>query len=132
MLSGEGKAFCSGRDLSDAEPATEDAQSILADTFNPLFSRIRYFDLPTFAAVHGACLGVGLGIALACDVTIAPTAPGSDHRSLALAPFSTAAATIIWSIDSANIARSGTHLHRQTAEWHRGYGVGSGQPSGAG
>ncbi len=104
MLSGEGKAFCSGRDLSDAEPATEDAQSILADTFNPLFSRIRYLDLPTFAAVHGACLGVGLGIALACDVTIAPTAPGSDHRSLALAPFSTAAATIIWSIDSANIA----------------------------
>lgn len=71
MLSGEGKAFCSGRDLSDAEPATEDAQSILADTFNPLFSRIRYLDLPTFAAVHGACLGVGLGIALACDVTIA-------------------------------------------------------------
>lgn len=52
MLSGEGKAFCSGRDLSDAEPATEDAQSILADTFNPLFSRIRYLDLPTFAAVH--------------------------------------------------------------------------------
>ena len=71
MLSGEGKAFCSGRDLSDAEPATEDPQSILADTFNPLFSRIRYLDLPTFAAVHGACLGVGLGIALACDVTIA-------------------------------------------------------------
>ena len=30
--------------------------------------------------------------------------PGSDHRSHALAPFSTAAATIIWSIDSANIA----------------------------
>lgn len=104
MLSGEGKAFCSGRDLSDAEPATEDAQSILADTFNPLFSRIRYLDLPTFAAVHGACLGVGLGIALACDVTIAADSARSDHRSLALAPFSTAAATIIWSIDSANIA----------------------------
>jgi 2-(1,2-epoxy-1,2-dihydrophenyl)acetyl-CoA isomerase len=70
VLSGEGPAFCAGRDLSDADPANEDARAILADTYNPLLSRIHYFAVPTFAAVHGACLGVGLGLALACDVAI--------------------------------------------------------------
>jgi len=70
VLSGDGPAFCAGRDLSDAEPATEDARAILAATYNPLLRRLRYLALPTFAAVHGACLGVGLGLALACDVTV--------------------------------------------------------------
>jgi len=59
VLSGDGPAFCAGRDLSDAEPATEDARAILAATYNPLLRRLRYLALPTFAAVHGACLGVG-------------------------------------------------------------------------
>jgi len=36
--------------------------------FNPLIRRVREFAAPTFAAVQGACLGVGLGLALACDV----------------------------------------------------------------
>src|SRR5205807_9287925 len=36
LLRGEGKGFCAGRDLSDAEPLTEDGEAILRDSLNPL------------------------------------------------------------------------------------------------
>jgi enoyl-CoA hydratase/carnithine racemase len=67
ILRGEGRGFCAGRDLADAEPGAEDAEAILAE-INPLFSRVAGFPAPTFAGVHGPALGVGLGLALACDV----------------------------------------------------------------
>lgn len=68
LIRGEGAGFCAGRDLADATPGDEDAEAILEGIFNPIIKRIATFPAPTFAAVHGACLGVGLGIALACDV----------------------------------------------------------------
>lgn len=68
MIRGEGAAFSAGRDLADAHPGDEDAEDIIESIFNPLIKRIVAFPAPTFAAVHGACLGVGLGIALGCDV----------------------------------------------------------------
>ncbi len=68
LLRGEGNAFSAGRDLADADPGNEDAEAILEKIFNPVIRRIATFPAPTFAAVHGACLGVGLGLALACDV----------------------------------------------------------------
>ncbi len=71
LIRGEGRGFSAGRDLSGAEPLTEDAEAILAETFNPLMARLAEEPLPTIAAVHGACLGVGFGIAMACDIVIA-------------------------------------------------------------
>ncbi len=68
MIRGEGPSFCAGRDLADADPGNEDAERIVREIFNPLVRRLADFPAPTFAAVHGACLGVGLGLALACDV----------------------------------------------------------------
>lgn len=68
LIRGEGPGFCAGRDLADADPGNEDAEAILQGIFNPPIRRIAEFPAPTFAAVHGACLGVGLGVALACDV----------------------------------------------------------------
>lgn len=68
LIRGEGRGFCAGRDLAAADPAHEDATAILETVFNPLIRQIADFPAPTFAAVHGACLGAGLGIALACDV----------------------------------------------------------------
>lgn len=71
LITGAGKAFSAGRDLADAKPLEEDAQSILSEVFNPLITRIRSLKVPTFAAVNGAALGVGFGIAMACDVVTA-------------------------------------------------------------
>src|SRR5579862_7623722 len=68
FIRGEGPGFCAGRDLADADPGNEDAEKILQTVFNPVIHRLADFPAPTFAAVHGACLGVGLGLALASDV----------------------------------------------------------------
>lgn len=68
LIRGEGPGFSAGRDLAGAEPGKEDAEAILKTVFNPVIQSIADFPAPTFAAVHGPCLGVGLGIALACDV----------------------------------------------------------------
>lgn len=68
LIRGEGPGFSAGRDLAGAEPGKEDAETILKTVFNPVIQTIADFPAPTFAAVHGPCLGAGLGIALACDV----------------------------------------------------------------
>ena len=71
LIRGEGRAFCSGRDLSDADPLHEDGEAILRDHVNPVIERVYNLEVPTIAAVQGACLGIGLGLALACDVVYA-------------------------------------------------------------
>lgn len=71
VVRGAGRAFSAGRDLSNAEPLVEDAEAILADVFNPLIAKLRNLPMPTIAAVGGAALGVGFGIAMACDMIIA-------------------------------------------------------------
>jgi enoyl-CoA hydratase/carnithine racemase len=68
VLRAEGRAFCAGRDLSESDPRTEDGGQILRDTYNPLIAAIAAVPAPTLAAVQGACLGAGLGLALACDL----------------------------------------------------------------
>jgi enoyl-CoA hydratase/carnithine racemase len=71
ILRGEGRAFSAGRDLSVVDPATDDAERVVAEIANPLVRRVLEFPAPSFAAVQGACLGIGLGLALACDVVVA-------------------------------------------------------------
>ncbi|CAL8900027.1 2-(1,2-epoxy-1,2-dihydrophenyl)acetyl-CoA isomerase [Kocuria varians] len=68
VLTGEGRAFCAGRDISGVDPATDDTAGYLDGTLQPLLRQISAFPAPTFAAVQGACLGVGLGLAIATDV----------------------------------------------------------------
>ncbi len=67
LLRGEGRAFCAGRDIAGVDPATDDVAGYLA-ALKDLLTRIAAFPAPTFAAVHGACLGAGLGLAIATDV----------------------------------------------------------------
>ena len=68
LLRGEGRSFCAGRDLSSVSPENDDARSYLVDGVAPLLRKISAFPAPTFAAVQGACLGVGLGLLAATDV----------------------------------------------------------------
>lgn len=68
LLRGEGRGFCAGRDISDVRPAADDAYAYLGAKVTPLLQKMSAFPAPTFAAAHGACLGVGLGLLVATDV----------------------------------------------------------------
>ncbi|WP_217183116.1 enoyl-CoA hydratase/isomerase family protein [Streptomyces sp. AC495_CC817] len=68
VLRGEGRAFCAGRDISGVDPRDDDVMGYLGGLVTPLLQRMSRFPSPTFAAAHGACLGVGLGLLIATDV----------------------------------------------------------------
>ncbi len=68
LLRGEGRGFSAGRDISNVDPAKDDAYEYLGKLVTPVLRQMAQFPAPTFAAVQGACLGVGLGLAIATDV----------------------------------------------------------------
>ncbi|WP_370894870.1 enoyl-CoA hydratase/isomerase family protein [Janibacter sp. GXQ6167] len=70
LVRAEGRAFCAGRDLAGSQPGTEDGGEVLNAVFNPMVRAVADLTIPTIAAVQGACLGTGLGLALACDVIL--------------------------------------------------------------
>lgn len=72
VLTGAGRAFCSGQDLGDrARLAAADLERTLRDEYEPLLRAIYDCPVPTIAAVNGAAAGAGANLALACDVVIA-------------------------------------------------------------
>ncbi len=83
VLRGEGRAFCAGRDIAGVDPATDDVRGYL-DAVRDLMRVMAALPAPTFAAAHGACLGVGLGLLIATDVVyVADTARiGSPFAAL--------------------------------------------------
>ena len=68
VLRGEGRAFCAGRDIAGVDPRDDDVLGFLGGRVEPLLKKMSAFPAPTFAAAHGACLGVGLGLLIATDV----------------------------------------------------------------
>lgn len=71
IVRGEGKTFCAGRDIAGVDPATDDAVHYLDGELTPTVRALRELAVPTIAAVQGAALGVGFGLAAACDVIYA-------------------------------------------------------------
>jgi 2-(1,2-epoxy-1,2-dihydrophenyl)acetyl-CoA isomerase len=69
VLTGTGKAFCSGADLTAARG--NDPQRLLRDHFNPLFQTIEDLQIPLVTAVNGVAIGAGLALALAGDAVLA-------------------------------------------------------------
>lgn len=67
VVTGAGKAFCAGADLTALGEATETGLRLIYDGFLALAN----CTLPTIAAVNGAAVGAGLNLALAADVRIA-------------------------------------------------------------
>jgi 2-(1,2-epoxy-1,2-dihydrophenyl)acetyl-CoA isomerase len=74
LINGEGRAFCSGTDLSVISAHTslgDGAYASLVDHYNPLLLDIAEHELPVVSAVSGAAAGIGCSLALACDFCIA-------------------------------------------------------------
>ena len=74
VVTGAGKAFCAGGDLSWIQPGPgADVPSLRAKmrSFYPRFLVVRSLDVPTIAAINGAAIGAGLCMAMACDIRIA-------------------------------------------------------------
>lgn len=75
VLTGQGRAFCSGQDLGDGVRASDmDLERVLRDEYVPMLRAIFECPIPTIAAVNGAAAGAGANLALACDVVIASEA----------------------------------------------------------
>ncbi|MEC7763529.1 MAG: enoyl-CoA hydratase-related protein [Pseudomonadota bacterium] len=78
IVTGAGRGFCAGFDLSLAEAAPgdrpeTDAWMARQERYAAIVTRLRDIPQPTIAAVNGAAAGAGLGLALGCDTRI-----GSD------------------------------------------------------
>ncbi len=72
LLTGEGKAFCAGQDLSEAiTPEGPGIKKIVEEHYNPIITALRKLEKPVICAVNGVAAGAGANIALACDVVIA-------------------------------------------------------------
>jgi 2-(1,2-epoxy-1,2-dihydrophenyl)acetyl-CoA isomerase len=71
VLTGAGRGFCVGQDLTEFREAPGDIGSRLRGNYHPNIRAIRALEKPVIAAVNGAAAGAGMSIACACDLRIA-------------------------------------------------------------
>lgn len=82
VLTGAGRGFCAGADLSEFDFSEgpnlverANPRAVINDYFNPTALKLQLLRVPTIAAVNGVAAGAGASYALGCDITIAaPTA----------------------------------------------------------
>jgi 2-(1,2-epoxy-1,2-dihydrophenyl)acetyl-CoA isomerase len=71
VVTGAGRGFCVGQDLTEFREAPGDIGSRLRDNYHPNVRAIRALEKPVIAAVNGAAAGAGMSLACACDLRIA-------------------------------------------------------------
>ena len=79
VITGSGRAFCAGQDLSDPAVAPDlspgappkDLGTVIEHWYQPLCLRIRSMPVPVVAAVNGVAAGAGANLALGCDLVLA-------------------------------------------------------------
>ncbi len=74
VITGAGRAFCAGQDLSEKKFNPNDAPDVgksLDEYYNPLVKRLRGLSIPVITAVNGVAAGAGANIALTGDIVVA-------------------------------------------------------------
>lgn len=73
MITGAGRGFCAGADLSEGGVGgtTGDPGANLVDSYHPVFLELAHLDMPVITAVNGVAAGAGMSLALTADIVIA-------------------------------------------------------------
>jgi 2-(1,2-epoxy-1,2-dihydrophenyl)acetyl-CoA isomerase len=107
VLAGAGPAFCVGQDLREHVQSLESGawatQRTVERHYNPLAETLATMPQPVVAAVHGACVGAGLGIALACDLRVLAddAVLGTAFGGVGLTFDTGLSATLTWAVGAA-------------------------------
>ena len=74
IISGSGKAFCSGQDLKSIAGTKRSLSESIHKRYNPMIKAIRNLPIPVICKLNGVAAGAGCSLALACDMIIASEA----------------------------------------------------------
>ena len=136
VLTGSGRSFCVGQDLGEhAEALRSDASTAFETVkrhYNPIVALLAGMPKPVIAAINGACVGAGLGFALACDLRIAADTAkfATAFTAIGLTCDSGLSATLALAVGAAEPASSCCSARRSVPRrrWRGASSVASFQP----
>lgn len=121
VILGAGPSWCAGVEVADHKP---EMVSEMIAVFNGIFERIDKIDVPVIAGVHGACLGGGMEVAIACDVIVAAKSASFGQPEIKLGFFPPYAAIrlpqLIGAAKAVEVCTTGRRYSAEEA-WQMGF-----------